>query len=130
MISIRRALTPALAATIALGVAVPAASASALPTPYSSIANRLFPSQALPWFAGGSLVPPTGITSSSGPCGTSTGVEGQGATGGTTAQICAGAGLTFVGPAIGQIATVIGPTIIGPAVIGNIVVSAGNASAG
>jgi hypothetical protein len=36
-----------------------------------------------------------------------------------------GTGLSFVGPAVGQIATVIGPTIIGPAVIGNVVVSAG-----
>jgi hypothetical protein len=130
MISLRVVLTPALAATIALGVAAPAASASTTPAPDLSIANRLVSSQALPWFAGGSYLPPAGTTSSSGPCGSSIGVEGQGPTGGTTAQICAGAGLTFVGPAIGQIATVIGPTIIGPAVIGNIVVSAGNANAG
>ena len=41
-----------------------------------------------------------------------------------------GTGLSFVGPAVGQIATVIGPTIIGPAVIGNVVVSAGNGAAG
>jgi hypothetical protein len=38
-----------------------------------------------------------------------------------------GAGLSFTGPAIGQIATVIGPTIISPAVVGSpIVVSAGS----
>jgi hypothetical protein len=41
-----------------------------------------------------------------------------------------GTGLSFVGPAVGQIAAVIGPTIIGPAVIGNVVVSAGNGAAG
>jgi hypothetical protein len=41
-----------------------------------------------------------------------------------------GAGLSFVGPAIGQIATVTGPTIIGPAVIGTSVVSAGNVAVG
>jgi hypothetical protein len=45
-------------------------------------------------------------------------------------QQCLGAGLSFVGPAIGQIATVIGPTIIGPANIGTTVVSAGDVVAG
>jgi hypothetical protein len=44
--------------------------------------------------------------------------------------VCQGTGLSFVGPAIGQIATVIGPTIIGPAVIGNVTVSAGSSSVG
>jgi hypothetical protein len=41
-----------------------------------------------------------------------------------------GSGLSFVGPSIGQIATVIGPTIIGPAVVGNSIVSAGNVAVG
>jgi hypothetical protein len=57
-------------------------------------------------------------------------VEGQGATAGTTDQVCVGSGLVFIGPAIGQVATVIGPTIIGPAVIGTSVVSAGDVAAG
>jgi hypothetical protein len=57
-------------------------------------------------------------------------VEGQGATAGTTDQVCNAGGLVYVGPAIGQVATVIGPTIIGPAVVGNLVVSAGNVAAG
>ena len=49
---------------------------------------------------------------------TPTGAEGQGGTGGTTAQACLGAGVSYVGPAIGQIATVIGPTIISPGFVG------------
>jgi hypothetical protein len=57
-------------------------------------------------------------------------VEGQGATAGTTDQVCVGSGLVFIGPAIGQVATVIGPTVIGPAVIGTSVVSAGDVAAG
>jgi hypothetical protein len=45
--------------------------------------------------------------------------------------VCTGApGLTFIGPAIGQVASVIGPTIIGPSVIGNLVVAAGNGATG
>jgi hypothetical protein len=40
--------------------------------------------------------------------------------------VCAG-GLSFVGPTIGQIDSVIGPTIISPAVVGNsISVSSGS----
>jgi hypothetical protein len=42
-----------------------------------------------------------------------------------------GAGVSVTGPAIGQIATVIGPTIASPAVVGtSIVVAAGNGLAG
>jgi hypothetical protein len=66
-----------------------------------------------------------------GPCGTATGPNGQGTVGGSAAAVCQlGGGLAYIGPAIGQIATVIGPTIIGPAVIGNLNVSAGNGVAG
>jgi hypothetical protein len=57
-------------------------------------------------------------------------MAGQGGTAGTENKICQGSGLVFVGPSVGQIATVIGPTIIGPAVIGTTVVSAGNVAAG
>jgi hypothetical protein len=89
-----------------------------------------FAFQAMPWFTGTAFVPPASMASGTGPCGASTGQEGQGAAGGTTATVCSGGGLTFVGPAIGQIATVIGPTIIGPAVVGNLVVSAGNGNIG
>jgi hypothetical protein len=49
----------------------------------------------------------------------------------TVAQVCTGAGLTLIGPSVGQIATVIGPTIISPSVvIGASVVSAGNVVVG
>jgi hypothetical protein len=50
--------------------------------------------------------------------------EGVGAAGGTTSQSC-GAVLSFIGPAIGEVATVIGPTIIGSAVLAPVSVSAG-----
>jgi hypothetical protein len=49
---------------------------------------------------------------------------GVGTAGGTTGESC-GAVLSFVGPAIGQVATVIGPTIIGGVVLAPISVSAG-----
>jgi hypothetical protein len=75
------------------------------------------PTGGLPAFGGAPFSP--------GACGTAA-AEGQGSTGGVDTHVCVGAGLAFVGPAIGQIATVIGPTIIGPAVIGTSVISAGN----
>jgi hypothetical protein len=53
--------------------------------------------------------------------------EGQGGTAGTQPQVCMGSGLSFIGPSVGQVATVIGPTTIGPAQV-NAVVSAGNAN--
>jgi hypothetical protein len=52
-------------------------------------------------------------------------LDGQGTTAGTSPQVCIGSGLSFIGPSIGQVATVIGPTTIGPAQV-NSVVSAGN----
>ena len=57
-------------------------------------------------------------------------IEGQGATAGTENKICMGGGLVFIGPSVGQVATLIGPTVIGPAQIGSAVVSAGNVVAG
>jgi hypothetical protein len=61
-----------------------------------------------------------------GPCSGINGGDVQGPPGSSSNQVCIGAGLSFIGPAIGQIATVIGPTIIGPAFVGSINVSAGN----
>jgi hypothetical protein len=58
------------------------------------------------------------------------GVVAPGATGGTENRICQGSGLVFVGPQVGQIATVVGPTIIGPGFVGNAVSSAGSVVAG
>jgi hypothetical protein len=124
MMHLRKALVSLVAAVAAvLAVGVPAAGASTIPTP------AFVPFQGTSLFSG--VTPTAGnISSPAGPCGTSSGQEGQSATAGTAAQVCTGSGLTFIGPAIGQVATVIGPTIIGPAVIGNVVVSAGNGNVG
>ena len=52
-------------------------------------------------------------------------------TGGTENEICqGGGGIAFVAPAIGQVATVVGPTIIGPSQTGTVVVSPGNVNVG
>jgi hypothetical protein len=120
MPSIRRAYLAALAGCAALAVGAPIASASPVPTGFGG-------------GVGGPLnLGPIGNNPAVawGPCGTPTGAEGQGGTGGTAQQSCVGAGLSYVGPAIGQIATVIGPTIISPGFVGTVIVSAGNAAAG
>jgi hypothetical protein len=104
---IRRAFLAALAVTAALGIGAPAAGASTLPV----------------------FTIPTGPGQAVGPCGHATNGVGVGNVGQTEAQVCLGSGLAFVAPAIGQIASVIGPTIIGPAVVGTTIVSAGNAVA-
>ena len=96
-----------------LAVAAPAAQAETLPPPTTTTAPLAWP------FAG--YLPP----SFPGPCGIDN-AQLQGDTGGTNNQVCMGAGLAFIGPSIGQVATVIGPTIIGPAVVGSINVGAGN----
>ncbi|HWE12529.1 MAG TPA: hypothetical protein VG365_03405 [Solirubrobacteraceae bacterium] len=55
--------------------------------------------------------------------------SGNGPAGGTTNQAC-GSVLSFIGPSVGQIATVVGPTIIGATVLAPITVSAGPVSNG
>lgn len=59
------------------------------------------------------------------PCGTIV-IGDQGETAGTEAKVCLGAGLAFVGPAVGQVSSVVGPTIIGPGVVGQVIVSSGS----
>jgi hypothetical protein len=100
---IRRALSTALVVTAALAVGAPTAGAISLPVAGSPVA--------------------------AGPCATTT-QDGQGRTGGTATQVCSGGGLTFIGPSVGQIATVIGPTILGPGFVANSIVSAGNVAVG
>jgi hypothetical protein len=121
MLTIRRASVAALAAGAALAVGAPTAGASPVPTPDWA-----------PFGGPGQGLGPIGDNPATavGPCNTPTGAEGQGGTGGTSGQACLGAGLSFIGPSIGQIASVVGPTIIGPAFVGNMVVSAGNGAAG
>ena len=55
------------------------------------------------------------------------GFDGSAGTAGTGASQCGT--LNFVGPAIGQIASVIGPTIISPAVTGTVLVTGNNVGA-
>jgi hypothetical protein len=50
---------------------------------------------------------------------------GVGTAGGTTNEVCGSGGLIFIGPSIGQISTVVGPTIIGSTVLAPVTVSSG-----
>jgi hypothetical protein len=52
----------------------------------------------------------------------------QGRTGGTEDVQCQGAGLQFIGPSIGQVASVMGPTIIGSTVFAPVQTSAGSSA--
>jgi hypothetical protein len=118
----RRVSFAALIATGALIVGAPAAGASTFPA-------GTIPAGLNGIAGAGVTLPGAGNTAvASGACGgTSTAGQGQNNTGGTTSLHCLGSGLSFTGPAIGQIATVIGPTIVSPAVVGAaIVVSGGN----
>jgi hypothetical protein len=115
---IRRVSFAALVATGALIVGAPAAGASTFPA-------RTIPTE-LDGVSG--VTVPGGGNSAVGlgACGgTSTAGQGQNNTGGTTSLHCLGSGLSFTGPAIGQIATVIGPTITSPAVVGAAIVVSG-----
>lgn len=65
--------------------------------------------------------------SAAGPCGQSVGsFQGMGRAGGIDAFTCQGAGLSFVGPAVGQVSSVVGPTIMSPGFIGTTIVTSGN----
>jgi hypothetical protein len=122
----RRTLLAAALAAAALLAGAPAAGASTVPLARFSLPIGLprYPA----------LTPLLGVPFSGGPvsapCSAAHGGDGVGSTGGTTSVVCQGGGLIFIGPSIGQIANVIGPTIIGPAVIGNVIVSAGNGVGG
>ena|ERR1700719_729275 len=105
---IRRRLlaVPATLAVFALAAPVSSASAQGWPFPSPNVNT-----------VGGQLGPQG--------CGINT-PAGVGTAGGTTGQSC-GAVLSFIGPAIGQVATVIGPTVIGSVVLAPVIVSAGPA---
>jgi hypothetical protein len=54
-------------------------------------------------------------------CGDNNHVERQGSDAGTEAKVCKGSGPVVIGPAVGQMVTVIGPTVTGPAQLNSIV---------
>jgi hypothetical protein len=113
VLSIRKLLAAALCICAALAAAAPGANAQ-VPFPFP---------------AGGNVGPiGNNPATALGPCSSPSGAEGQGGAGHVENQTCVGAGLSFTGPAIGQIATVIGPTIISPGFAGTVVVSAGSAA--
>jgi len=116
MMPLRKLLIAALAAGAVLAAGAPAADASPI-APGFGVGVPIVAS------------PGPGF-SAAGPCADSRGTEGQGGTARTSNQVCMGAGLTFIGPATAQIASVIGPTIIGPTAVGQVVVSAGNVATG
>jgi hypothetical protein len=116
-------LIAALAATTAVAVGPPAASASTAPTIPFSIPSAVAGFQ---WPSFGTESIPVSLPA--GACVTSTN-EGQGRTGGNANQSCVGAGLSFIGPS-SSVSTVIGPTIITAAFVGTSIVSGGNVNVG
>lgn len=121
MLSISRAVVLIIAAaSIGLGVGIAPAAASTLSPGLVGV----------PVFG----VLPVGVATPTlqgvAPCGLATGPHGVGATAGTTNQVCTGAGPTFIGPSLGQISSVNGPTIGAGVVIGTQVTSGGGVVAG
>ena len=129
----RNAGFAALAVTAAL-VAVPsAAGAYTLPTlPSWSPPALTTPTWALPAGLTGGAVSVPNSGNNAGATGACDPVVsgGQGPAGNAESLVCQGAGLTFVAPSIGQIASVIGPTIISPAVVGNQIITSAGSVAG
>lgn len=119
MMRTRKRLAVVLGVMGVLAIGGPVASASAATTASVPMSTAVVP-QGLSAFDGAPLDP--------GGCADVS--PSQGTTGGTQNQICQGSGLAFVGPSVGQVATVIGPTVIGPANIGNLIASAGSVAAG
>ena len=95
-------------AMAALAVAAPVSGAGAALTPIGLPGGVA---------QGGQAVAPAGCVGANAP-------SGVGDAGATSNQIC-GAGLVFVGPSIGQVATAIGPTIIGSTIVAPVTVSSG-----
>jgi hypothetical protein len=106
-------LVAALAATAALAVGAPAAGASTAAAGPFALGSP-----------GALSVPDSAV----GACGNTTGGEIQGRPGGAVSQVCGG--LSFIGPAIGQIDSNIGPTIISPAVTNAVIVTGNNVAIG
>ncbi|MEN3278879.1 MAG: hypothetical protein V7607_19 [Solirubrobacteraceae bacterium] len=111
----RRTPLAAALAVAALAVGAPAAGAATWPI-----------SPVLPSVAPAGLALPGNAV---GQCGTVS-QEGQGRASGNEASVCQGAGLVFIGPSVGQLATIVGPTIISPGFVGRVVQSTGNVAVG
>jgi hypothetical protein len=114
-----------LAVAVTLGMfaaAVPVSSAQAWTWP-SGFATAFSAGGGTTGFAGMGGTPSVGGQTGSFGCGSNT-PSGNGPAGGTTNQAC-GTVLAFIGPSVGQIASVVGPTIIGSTVLAPITVSAG-----
>jgi hypothetical protein len=130
MMLVRRILPAALAVGALLGATAPGAGASTLPTPVFGWPAGAWPSPSSAWNLPALDANAGAVGAGSGGiCGSSSATQGGigGSTaGGTTAQVCLGPGaLSFVGPSIGEVSSIIGPTIIGPANNINVVQSAG-----
>jgi hypothetical protein len=112
---LRRTSVAAAAAIAALAVGAPVAGAFTWPP------SAGFPavSAAVPAAAGQAV----------GPCGTISD-EGQGRASGNEASVCQGSGLAFIGPSVGQLATIVGPTIISPGFVGTVILTTGNVAVG
>jgi hypothetical protein len=85
-----------------------------------------------PTVAGPPSFSPTGLSlpaNAAGPCGTISN-EGVGRASGNEASVCQGAGLAFIGPSVGQVATIMGPTIISPGFVGTVIQGTGNVTVG
>jgi hypothetical protein len=128
MMRLRKPFIVALAAAAALVVAAPAAHASPAPAYHFSMPTGFAGFRGMPVALPTPVDLPVGGAAEA--CETPSGVEGQGRTGGNDIYTCIGAGLSFVGPSIGLISTVMGPTIISPGFAGSVIVSGGNVNVG
>jgi hypothetical protein len=116
-------------AVAAMSVAGPVSGASAAVSPFGFFGGAGVPAATFAW---GAFGPGTSAGAFNG--GPQNGVSNSGCgqnrpavVGGTgsTEQIACGTVLAFIGPAIGQISSVVGPTIIGSTVMGPVIVSSG-----
>jgi hypothetical protein len=118
--SARKRLLALSTVMVALAVAAPVsgASAAALPVGLPG-ADTGFTPVGLPGsvLQGGQANAPSGCVGSNAP-------SGVGDAGATSNQLC-GVTLAFIGPSVGQVSTVVGPTIIGSTVLAPVTVSSG-----
>jgi hypothetical protein len=120
----RGPVVAALAALAVLTAGLVPAGAATIPSGGFALPLGLLSSGATPAFGAVPVAAdPNGV--SQGACNTQIGAEGQGPPGSIEDKACLGAGLSFIGPSVGQIVAVVGPTTIGPAFVGTSVLAAG-----